>query len=187
MEVLKETSFGLQSVEIDSAMLANRHIYLTGEISDEMHLYFMHCLQYLETDSQAPVYIHLNSMGGSVYAGLAIYDLIKSSSLEINIICESMALSMGAIILTAGTKGHRFIRKHASVLMHNPSIASVSMKNADDLNIIVANITELQEKLINAVTECTELSYEDVQRIFQESRMLSATEALTLGLCDKIL
>ena len=133
-----ESAHGVREVSLDTRHLMNRKIFLHGEINSESADDFLSQMLFLEQESKEPISIYINSPGGSVNAGLVIYDCIQASEVEINMICAGTAVSMAAIIFAGGQKGHRYILPHSKVMIHEPLLAggvggsATSIKNISD-------------------------------------------------------
>lgn len=121
MNIIKRDNQGLHLISTETALCAERKIFLNDMICSESAteiIQTLHCLQ--SQDHDAPIRVYINSPGGEVYAGLALYDTIKAMTAPVDLICTGMAASMAAIILAGGAKGHRFILPHSGVIIHEP-------------------------------------------------------------------
>lgn len=181
-----ESAHGVREVSLDTRHLMNRRVFINGEINDESANDFLSQMLYLQQESSDPITIYINSPGGSVNAGLVIYDCIQSSELEINIICAGMAASMAAIILAGGQKGHRFILPHSKVMIHEPLISHGVGGSATSIKNISDSIIETRELVNKILAEHTGKSVKEINKATSFDNYMNAEEAIEFGLCDKI-
>ena len=181
-----ESAHGVREVSLDTRHLMNRRIFIHGEINDESANDFLSQMLYLEQESSEPITIYINSPGGSVNAGLVIYDCIHSSDLEINIICAGMAASMAAIILAGGQKGHRYILPHSKVMIHEPLISQGVGGSATSIKNISDSIIETRELVNNILSKHTGKELEEINKATSFDNYMNAEEAIKFGLCDKM-
>lgn len=183
--VVQDTGKGERSYDIYSRLLEDRIIFLTGEIDDAMANTIVAQLIYLESDNPSkPISMYINSPGGSVSAGLAIYDTMKYISCEVSTICIGMAASMAAVLLSSGTKGRRFCLKNSEVMIHQP--LGGMQGQASDIKIQAEHILKLKSKLNGILAENTGKSLLTIERDTDRDNYLSAEEALEYGLVDRI-
>lgn len=183
--VLVESSNGIQMVPALTKHLTERKLFLTGEVTDEMAIHFVSQFQYL-ADSMEPVSIYLNTPGGSVNAGLVIYDLLQNAPFEVNLYCIGMAASMGAIILAGGQKGHRFILPHSKVMIHEPLISGGVSGSATSVKKSSDSILETKEILNGILAKHTGKTVDQINEATAFDNYMNATEAIEFGLCDEI-
>lgn len=181
-----ESVHGVREVSLETRHLMNRRIFINGEINEESANDFLSQMLYLEQESSDPITIYINSPGGSVNAGLVIYDCIQSSNLEINIICAGMAASMAAIILAGGQSGHRYIMPHSKVMIHEPLLAGGVGGSATSIKNISDSILETREIVNKILSKHTGKSLKDVNKATSFDNYMNAEEAIKFGLCDKI-
>lgn len=181
-----ESAQGIREVSLDTRHLMNRRIFIHGEITDESANEFLSQMLYLEQEADEPITIYINSPGGSVNAGLVIYDCIQSSNLEINIICAGMAASMAAIILAGGQKGHRYILPHSKVMIHEPLLSSGLGGSATSIKNISDSILETREIVNSILAKHTGKSLNEVNQATSFDNYMNADEAIAFGLCDAI-
>lgn len=181
-----ESAQGVREVSLDTRHLMNRRIFIHGEITDVSANEFLSQMLYLEQESDEPITIYINSPGGSVNAGLVIYDCIQSSNLEINIICAGMAASMAAIILAGGQKGHRYILPHSKVMIHEPLLSSGLGGSATSIKNISDSILETREIVNSILAKHTGKSLNEVNQATSFDNYMNADEAIAFGLCDAI-
>lgn len=183
--IIEETCNGANTVVLQTKHLTNRKIFLTGEVTDEMAINFVSQLKYLE-ESNEPVDIYLNSVGGSVNAGLVIYDSIQAAPFEINIYCIGLAASMGAIILAGGQKGHRFVLPHSKVMIHEPLISGGMGGSASSIKKTSDSILETKAILNGILEKHTGKTAEEIDEATSFDNYMNAQEAIDFGLCDSI-
>lgn len=181
-----ESSHGVREVSLDTRHLMNRRIFIHGEINDESANDFLSQMLYLEQESSEPITIYINSPGGSVNAGLVIYDCIQSSNLEINIVCAGMAASMAAIILAGGQKGRRYILPHSKVMIHEPLISNGVGGSATSIKNISDSIIETRELVNNILSKHTGKTLKEVNKATSFDNYMNAEEAIKFGLCDEV-
>lgn len=183
--VVQQTDKGERSYDIYSRLLNDRIIFLSGEINDAVANTVVAQLIYLEADNpNKPIYIYINSPGGSVSAGLAIYDTMNYIKCEVSTICIGMAASMAAVLLSSGAKGKRFCLPNSEVMIHQP--LGGMQGQASDIKIQAEHILMLKEKLNRILAENTGNSIAQIERDTDRDNYLSAQDALRYGLIDKI-
>lgn len=181
-----ESAHGVREVSLDTRHLMNRRIFINGEINEESANDFLSQMLYLEQESSDPITIYINSPGGSVNAGLVIYDCIQASEVEVNIICAGMAASMAAIILAGGQKGHRYILPHSKVMIHEPLLAGGVGGSATSIKNISDSILETREIVNRILSEHTGKSLKEINKATSFDNYMNAKEAIAFGLCDEI-
>ena len=181
-----ESAQGVREVSLNTRHLMNRRIFIHGEINDESANDFLSQMLYLEQESSEPITIYINSPGGSVNAGLVIYDCIQSSEVEINMICAGMAASMAAVILAGGQKGRRFILPHSKVMIHEPLISHGVGGSATSIKNISDSIIETRELVNNILAKHTGKTVDEVNKATSFDNYMNAEEAIQFGLCDAI-
>lgn len=184
--VIEQTAKGERSFDIYSRLLKERVIFLTGQVEDHMANLIVAQLLFLESENpEKDIYIYINSPGGSVTAGLAIYDTMRFIKPDIATVCIGQAASMGAFLLSGGTKGKRFCLPNARVMIHQP--LGGFQGQATDFEIHAREILGIKEKLNRLMAEHCGRSYEEVVRDTERDNFLSAQQALDYGLIDSIL
>lgn len=181
-----ESAHGVREVSLDTRHLMKRRIFIHGEINDESANDFLSQMLYLEQESSDPITIYINSPGGSVNAGLVIYDCIQASDVEINIICAGKAASMAAILLAGGQQGHRYIMPHSKVMIHEPLLAGGVGGSATSIKNISDSILETREIVNKILSKHTGKSLKEVNKATSFDNYMNAEEAIKFGLCDKI-
>lgn len=184
--VIKRESGGERAYDIFSRLLSDRIILLQEEITDQTAAVVTAQLLYLESENpDADIYLYINSPGGSVSAGLAIYDTMNYIKPDVCTVCMGMAASMGAVLLASGAKGKRSILPHAEVMIHQP--LGGAHGQATDIAIAAAHIARTKETLTGIMADNAEKPYDQVLADMERDNWLTAKEALDYGLVDKIL
>lgn len=183
--VVDRTDKGERSYDIYSRLLEDRIIFISGEITDETANTVVAQLIYLEAkDSAKDINLYINSPGGSVTAGLAIYDTMNYIKCDVCTICVGMAASMGAFLLSSGAKGKRFALPNSEVMIHQP--LGGARGQASDIVITANHIQKTKEKLTGILSANTGQPYEKVLADCERDNYMSAEEAAAYGLIDKI-
>lgn len=183
--VIEQTAKGERSFDIYSRLLKERVIFLTGQVEDHMANLIVAQLLFLESENpEKDIYIYINSPGGSVTAGLAIYDTMRYIKCDIATVCVGQAASMGAFLLSGGTKGKRYCLPNARVMIHQP--LGGFQGQATDFEIHAREILTIKEKLNRLMAEHTGKSYEEIVKGTERDNFLSAQQALEYGLVDTI-
>ena len=184
--VVEQTAKGERSYDIFSRLLKERVIFLTGQVEDHMANLIVAQLLFLESENpEKDIYIYINSPGGSVTAGLSIYDTMRYIKPDIATVCVGQAASMGAFLLSGGTKGKRYCLPNARVMIHQP--LGGFQGQATDFEIHAREILGIKEKLNRLMADHTGKSYEEIVNDTERDRFLSAQQALDYGLIDTIL
>lgn len=183
--VVDQTSNGERSYDIYSRLLEDRIIFLSGEITDETANIVVAQLIYLEgKDPDKDISLYINSPGGSVSAGLAIYDTIQFIKCDVTTICVGLAASMGAFLLCAGTKGKRFALPNSEIMIHQP--LGGAQGQASDIEIQANHIKKIKSKINQILAERSGQPLEKVEKDTDRDNYMSADEALSYGLIDRI-
>jgi len=184
--VVEQTSRGERSYDIFSRLLNDRIIMLSEEVNDTTASLIVAQLLYLEAqDPDKDIQFYINSPGGSVTAGLAIYDTMQYIKADVSTICVGMAASMGAFLLSAGAKGKRIALPNAEIMIHQPS--GGSRGQASDIKIQADQILRIRETLNRILAENTGRSVEEIARDTERDHFLTAREAVEYGLIDKVI
>ena len=184
--VVEQTSRGERSYDIYSRLLKERIIFLGNEVSDISASLVVAQLLFLESeDPDKDVSLYINSPGGSVTAGLAIYDTMNHIKCDVSTICVGLAASMGALLLAGGQKGKRFALPNAEILIHQPS--GGARGQASDIQIHAERIIHTKKRLNALLSEMTGQPIEKVTQDSDRDNFFSAEEALEYGLIDKII
>lgn len=183
--VIQKTDRGERGFDIYSRLLNDRIVFLDGEVNDQSASVIVAQLLLLESENtKKDVCLYINSPGGSVTAGMAIYDTMQYIKPDVSTICIGMAASMGAFLLAGGAKGKRFCLPNAEVMIHQPS--GGAQGQATDIEITARNIIRTKEKLNTLLALNTGKPYEDVCKDTERDCWLSADDALKYGIIDKI-
>ena len=184
--VLESTSRGERTYDIYSRLLKDRIIILSEEVNDVTASLVTAQLLFLESeDPGKDISLYINSPGGSVSAGMAIYDTMQFVKCDVSTICLGMAASMGAFLLAGGAKGKRMILPHAKVMIHQPSGGAHGQ--ATDIRIVAEEIDKTKELLNRLLAENTGRSYEEVCRDTERDYYMTAEEAMAYGIVDKVI
>ncbi len=184
--VIEQTNQGERSYDIYSRLLAERIIFLVGEVNDSMAASITAQLLYLEAmDTEKDIQIYINSPGGSVSAGLAIYDTMQYIKCDVSTNCIGLAASMGSFLLAGGTKGKRFALPNAEVMIHQ--VLGGAQGQATDVEITTKHLLRTKEKLNRMLAENTGRDYEVVCAATERDNWMSAQEALEFGMIDKVM
>lgn len=173
--------------QIQKKFLEERKIFLWGQVSDESAKDISEKLLYLEADAPGKaITFYINTPGGSVTAGLAVYDTIKLISSEVTVVVTGLAASMGSILLSAAKKGNRLMYPHAKVLIHQPLIGGQFQGPAVDIHIFAQDMEKTREELNRILSEASGQSMDKIQADTDRDFYMSAEEAIEYGLADKI-
>ena len=183
--VVEQTSRGERSYDIYSRLLKDRIIFLGGEIDDDVANTVVAQMLFLEMeDPDADIMLYINSPGGSVSAGMAIYDTMQYLKCEVSTLCVGLAASMGAFLLAAGAKGKRKALPHAEIMIHQP--LGGAQGQASDIKIQAEHILHLREKLNAILAEKTGQSLETIAADTERDNYMTAAEAAAYGLIDQV-
>lgn len=183
--VVDKTSGGERSYDIYSRLLKNRIILLSSEINDEVASSVVAQLLYLDSLNHDDISIYINSPGGSITSGMAIFDTMNFVESDVSTICLGMAASMGAFLLSCGKKGKRYILPHAEVMIHQPLGGAEGQ--ATEIKIAAERILKLKEILNKILAENTNQTLEKIANDTERDHFLTAEEALKYGIVDKII
>ena len=182
----RESVNGIQEVSLYTNVFTNRKVFLFGPIDEKTVYTFTAQMLYLMEDEQSPIDIFINSPGGEVNSGLAIYDLIQSCKAPVNMYCIGMAASMGALIFAGGKKGHRFMLPHSKVMIHEPLIPNGVGGSASSIKSTADSILQTRELLNGILAKHTGKSLEEINKATDHDNFMTADEAIEFGLCDKV-
>ena len=184
--VVEQTNRGERTYDIYSRLLKDRIIFLGDEINDHTASVVVAQLLFLEADDpDKDIHLYINSPGGSITSGFAIYDTMQYIKPDVSTICVGMAASMGAFLLTAGAKGKRYCLPNSEVMIHQP--LGGTRGQATDIMIHAERIVKMKEKLSRIIAEKSGQDYETVMRDTERDNFLSADEAKEYGLIDKVI
>jgi ATP-dependent Clp protease protease subunit len=183
--VVEQTAKGERSFDIYSRLLKERIIFLTGQVEDHMANLIVAQLLFLESESpDKDIYLYINSPGGSVTAGMSIYDTMNFIKPDVSTICVGQAASMGAFLLSGGAKGKRFCLPNSRVMIHQP--LGGFQGQASDFEIHAREILSIKDKLNRLMAEHTGQPLEVVSRDTDRDNFMSASEAVEYGLVDSV-
>lgn len=186
--VIEKTGRGERAYDIYSRLLKDRIVFLGGPVDDNVaNLIIAQMLFLSNEDSKLPISFYINSPGGSVSAGLAIYDTMQFLRCEVHTFCVGMAASMGAVLMCGGAKNKRFILQNSRMLLHQPLISGVLEGPATDLSIEAAEIIRLRLRLYEIISKHTGQPLEKVEIDCDRNKWLEAREAVEYGLADQML
>ena len=184
--VIEQTSRGERSYDIYSRLLKERIIFLGEEVNDVSASLVVAQLLFLESeDPGKDIHLYINSPGGSVSAGFAIYDTMNYIKCDVSTICIGMAASMGAFLLSGGAKGKRFALPNAEIMIHQPS--GGAQGQATEIRIVAENILKIKKRLNEILAANTGQPYEVIERDTERDNYMNAEEAKAYGLIDEII
>lgn len=186
--VIEKTGRGERAYDIYSRLLKDRIVFLGGGVDDDVANVIIAQMLFLSNeDSKAPISFYINSPGGSVSAGLAIYDTMQFLRCEVHTFCIGMAASMGAVLMCGGEKGKRFVLPNSRLLLHQPLIGGVLEGPATDLSIEAAEIIRLRKRLYEIIAFHSGKPFSTIELDCDRNKWLDAQEAIDYGLADKML
>ncbi len=184
--VVEQTNRGERSYDIFSRLLNDRIIMLCDEVNDTTASLVVAQLLYLESqDPDKDISLYINSPGGSITAGMAIYDTMQYIKCDVSTICIGMAASMGAFLLTAGAKGKRYALPNSEIMIHQP--LGGTQGQASDIKIHAERIIKIRENLNKLMAEATGQPLEKIEQDTERDNFMSADEACAYGLIDKVI
>ena len=184
--VIEQSGRGERAFDIYSRLLKERVIFLVGTVNDHVANLIVAQLLFLESENpEKDISLYINSPGGSVSAGMAIYDTMQFIKPEVSTLCTGLAASIGAFLLAAGAKGKRFSLPNSRVMIHQPSGGAHGQ--ATDIEIQAREILYLRERLNGILAEKTGQSIEQIAKDTERDNFMSAEEAVTYGIVDKVL
>uniref|UniRef100_A0A3B0M785 ATP-dependent Clp protease proteolytic subunit n=1 Tax=Arsenophonus endosymbiont of Trialeurodes vaporariorum TaxID=235567 RepID=A0A3B0M785_9GAMM len=183
--VIEQTSRGERSYDIYSRLLKERIIFLTGQVEDHMANLVVAQILFLEAENpDKDIHLYINSPGGVITAGMSIYDTMQFIKPDVSTICMGQACSMGAFLLTAGTKGKRYCLPNSRVMIHQP--LGGFQGQASDIEIHAKEILKIKSRMNELMAKHTGKKIKEVENDTERDRFLSAEEAVSYGLVDKI-
>jgi ATP-dependent Clp protease protease subunit len=184
--VVEQTSRGERAFDIYSRLLKDSIIFIGTPIDDQIANLIVAQLLFLEADDpERDINLYINSPGGSITAGMAIYDTMQFIKNDVTTICIGQCASMGALLLTAGTKGKRFALPHSRVLIHQPS--GGAQGQATDVRLMAEEIIRMRELTSRILAHHTGQSYEQIEKDVERDRILSPIQAKEYGLIDEVI
>ncbi len=170
---------------IDSTLLKERKVFMWGQVDDKSAKHVIDRLLYLDALDTKEIHLYINSPGGYVTSGFAVYDCIKSLKSPVSTICTGFAASMGSILLSAGAKGKRFIQPHARVMIHQPS--GGGRGPASDIEITAQEILKTKQLSAEILAENCGQTVEKIMKDFNRDHWMSAEESVAYGIVDKVI
>ena len=184
--VVEQSGRGERSYDIYSRLLKERVIFLVGPVNDQSANLVVAQMLFLESENpDKDISLYINSPGGSVYAGMAMYDTIRFIKPDVSTLCTGIAASMGAFLLAAGAKGKRFALPNSRIMIHQPS--GGAQGQATDIQIQAKEILSLRERLNRILSENTGRSVSQIELDTERDNFMSSEEAVTYGIIDKML
>ena len=184
--IMEERQLNVTQMDVFSRLMMDRIIFLGTDVNDQVANIVTAQLLFLESvDSAKDIQIYINSPGGSVYAGLGMYDTMQFIKPDVATICTGMAASMGAVLLVAGEKGKRSALKHSRVMIHQPSGGAQGV--ASDMEINLREMLKLKKELYDIISEHSGQSYEWVEKASDRDYWMTSTEAKEMGMVDEVL
>jgi ATP-dependent Clp protease protease subunit len=184
--VVEQTARGERAYDIYSRLLKERVVFIVGPVEDHMANLIVAQLLYLESENpDKDIHLYINSPGGSVTAGLSIYDTMQFINSDVSTICVGQAASMGALLLAGGTKGKRFALPHSRIMVHQPSAGFQGQ--ATDIEIHAKEVLELKRRLNEIMAKHTGKKVEQVKKDLERDNFMSSEKAVEYGLVDTVL
>ena len=185
--VVEQTGRGERSYDIYSRLLADRIIFLGEEVSDNSASLIVAQMLFLEAqDPEKDIRLYINSPGGSISAGLAIYDTMQYIKCDVSTICLGLAASFGAFLLAGGTKGKRMALPNAEIMIHQPAISGGVQGQATDIRIVSDHIQQSKKRLNRIMAQNTGRTEEEIAAATERDNYMTAAEALEFGIIDRI-
>ena len=186
--VIEQTGRGERSYDIYSRLLKDRIIFLGGGVDDDVANLIIAQMLFLSNENdEADIHFYINSPGGVITSGLAVYDTMRFLRCDVATYCVGQAASMGSVLFAGGTKGKRFMLPNSRILLHQPLISGVMQGAATDLEIEAKEILRLRERLYNILSEHTGQNAKKIEKDCDRNLWLEAQESIDYGLADEIL
>jgi ATP-dependent Clp protease protease subunit len=186
--VIEKSGRGERAYDIYSRLLKDRIVFLGGDVNDHSaNLIIAQMLFLSNEDSKAPISFYINSPGGSVSAGLAIYDTMQFVRCEVQTFCVGMAASMGAVLMCGGEKGKRYVLRNSRMMLHQPLISGVIEGPATDLDIQAQEIIRIRQRLYDILHDHTGRPQDQLELDCDRNKWLDAQESIDYGLADAVL
>ena len=184
--VVEQTARGERAYDIYSRLLKDRLVFIVGPVEDQMANLVVAQLLYLESENaDKDIHLYINSPGGSVTAGLSVYDTMQFVNCDVSTICCGQAASMGAMLMAGGAKDKRFALPHSRIMVHQPSAGFQGQ--ATDISIHAKEVLELKSRLNAIMAKHTGQSLQQIEQDLERDNFMSATEAVEYGLVDTVL
>lgn len=186
----KQNLEGLETLKnkIETKLIGERKVYLWGQVDDNSARFVVERLMYLETmDPGKDITLYINSPGGVITSGMAIFDTIQMISSDVSTVCMGLAASMGALILCGGARGKRYAWQHSKILIHQPLISGQIIAPAVDIKIHAEEIKKTRSEINKIIADASGKSLEEVEKDTDRDYYLNSQEAIEYGLIDKII
>lgn len=183
--VIEQTNKGERGYDIYSRLLKDRIVFLGCEVDELVANSLIAQLLFLDVDSTDPIHLYINSPGGCVTDGLAIYDTMLSLKAEVRTYCIGQASSMGSLLLAAGSPGQRFAMPNSRIMIHQPSCYGIGGQ-VTDIDIVAKEMLKTKEQLTNIYVKHTGKTYDELYKKLERDTYMSAQEAIDLGLVDQL-
>lgn len=182
--IIEERQLNVAQMDVFSRLMMDRVMFLGAEINDTVANIIVSQLLYLDSTENSKIHLYINSPGGSVTAGYAIYDVMKSITSDVYTLCIGLSASMASVILSGGTKGKRFSMPHSKIMIHQP-LGGVSGQ-ASDIEIVSREIMKTKDSLYRTLAENTGKSFDEIKRDSDRDFWMTADEAVEYGIIDKV-
>lgn len=183
--VLEQTFRGNEPIDLYAKHLQQRRVFILGAINDEMANDLLTELLYL--GEEEPITVYINSPGGQVQAGLAVYDMLQSLTCPVTYVCIGMAASMAAVIFSGGAKGNRLMLPHSKLMIHEPLLANGVTGNASSLQNLSKDILETRDLINGLLAKHTGKTLEEINEATSYDHVMNTEQAMEFGMADKIL
>lgn len=180
-----ETAQGIREISLSTYHLMKGRIFLSGEITHETSQYFLEQILYLEEEGKSAQVI-IDSQGGNVDAGMSIYDVLQSAKIPVDLYCDGYAMSMAAIILSGGQKGHRFILPHSRVMIHEPLIRNEIGGSASSIRNLSETLLEARNMTNGILAKHTGKTLEEINKATECDYYMDADQAVEFGIVDRV-
>lgn len=186
--VVEQTARGERSYDLYSRLMKDRIVFLGGPVTDQMANVAIAQLLFLEMENpEKDIHVYINSPGGSVTAGMAIYDMMQFVKPDVATYCTGLAASMGSLLLTAGAKGKRYVMPHSKILIHQPLISGGGLSGqASDIEIHAKDIVETKKMLTNIYVKHTNKTYDELDKAMDRDNIMTPERAKEWGLVDHV-
>ena len=187
MNTIIKSSNGISLVPIESRLLTDRKVFIEGEINEQTACDFEKCIMLLiKEDAEKPIDVYISSPGGEITAGMHIFDTLKGINAEVNLHGRGTVASMAAILLASGEKGHRFVKPHAKVMIHEPLIAGGVGGSATTIKKTAESILETKAMTVELLANSTGRSKEEIEKAISYDNYMNAEECIEFGIADSV-
>ena len=187
MNTIIKSSNGISLVPIESRLLTDRKVFIEGEINSVSACNFEKCIMLLlKEDAEKPIDVYINSTGGEITAGMHILDTLKGIKAEVNLHGRGIVASMAAILLASGEKGHRFVKPHAKIMIHEPLISGGVGGSASSIKRTAESILETKAMTVELLANSTGRSKKEIEKAISYDNYMNAEECIEFGIADSI-